>query len=1292
MFTPETIKRAFALAQPDNKERDELVRFFAAIEQFLAESFISHDGGVLRLAPYLDHCEAHGSKGDEQPVVDEITRGLLNALGYGPGDFSYNLPLAQGRREDVPDFTVRVPELLGNTPLFIIEDKSTQIRDLGRSIDGESPRGQLRRYVQSGKVHGRIGLLVNGWRVEGWEFGGDGDACVVDIDLHELARSGITAASQHALQVLHARFSRAAFVLADDTTTLLRRPPLTRDLIKQMNEGPLRQGDAAGLTALIEKSLEDQWRQHAIDVSHSPEALVDALRGLIDLCVVDVEHQLQDAIKRHETYIADANDAVRRADLDGILDRIKLFRPHFELTNEEYEGLCVTPLHDWAQRPSVTAQRLQDEVLGTLDAHWKPSAKKFSKDLRVQIVAFTRSAHEHYLEKERIDNENRLAIRTIAAYQVWRPRVSSAVLVGKTEAIYRSEFARQTAYVYIIRLLLVRICEDKGLFKRKLSDGGLVIWVENVERYLDYASGQSYAYLTRMAYDCANNVYLHFYGAAELFDWYRMDDKTLLRALVVLNAFNLERINTDIIGAVYGRYLLEGKHEQGRYYTPEPVVQTMLDMCGYTGPKVLDRKLLDPACGSGSFLVAACRRILDRFRDATGSIPASSLEPALDEVQRSLYGIDLNPFGCYLAETNLLIQVLDLICAAQRTGRHLAVKRFHIYSADSLLVDEELAASDAMPTLLLGTEQALPERIKARVEPFSDGFDFIVGNPPYVRADEEAENYLLYRRSVERQSWFTTAHKKWDLYIPFIEQALRLLSNDPEARACLITIESLATAPYAEKARERLLHHTVLHDIAFCENLKLFKDAAWQSNIIFTFSVGAPNEGHRVHRTRCEEPKGGGPLLLTALDSPLQRDVLATRVFSARSETLLDLEDTVRWDEICYVSKGMVLNSHERFQAGEVIEVPPEYLIAPGEVVIEENSEGKRIKHSPFTRDELVSATSDKLHTRRYLDSREVLRGGIGQVQWLEYGPHTRCPSRVSRPTFPELYDRPKIMFGAFTGVAVDPGEEDMFFVVPHTVRLAIRWAALLSVTNRSIDPVRKSLIAEERYRPGLSQDISDWYLCALALSEPIQKWLYTNKRSMKEDVYPDDIKAIPVKCITPEAQAPFVTLAQERHRLWNEIGVLKAIGYRVGTTIDVPIALLAERFRSENPKVRHTTLLKLAGHGVFSIVPDFLNRSFTGARAKSNNIIVARQAAIQVTTRSSPERVARLLARYLGALPGIFTDHQDTSFLPADEAGLLAFDDFLTSEAKSVGERVARIDAIGREIDELAWALYRPK
>ncbi|NJL71088.1 MAG: hypothetical protein HC888_05450 [Candidatus Competibacteraceae bacterium] len=107
-------------------------------------------------------------------------------------------------------------------------------------------------------------------------------------------------------------------------------------------------------------------------------------------------------------------------------------------------------------------------------------------------------------------------------------------------------------------------------------------------------------------------------------------------------------------------------------------------------------------------------------------------------------------------------------------------------------------------------------------------------------------------------------------------------------------------------------------------------------------------------------------------------------------------------------------------------------------------------------------------------------------------------------------------MFGKFTGVAVDDGTEGGFLVVPDGVRVSVRWALLSKVDNRALLSARKKLSMQESERVKLSADVDDWYLCALALSEPIQQWLHANNRSMKEDVYPDDIKAYTGKISPP--------------------------------------------------------------------------------------------------------------------------------------------------------------------------------
>ncbi|NUQ75312.1 MAG: N-6 DNA methylase [Polyangiaceae bacterium] len=1306
-----------------------LSEFQKHVTRVLRDPWIHHQGQPVTLAAYLDASAASGSlaAGDEQAVVDQLGRRLLEALGYGAADYRYNSPMAVGGSRGRPDYTVHLAGAAVNAPLFVLEDKSTFVRDLRKKQPGraneETPVEQLRRYTRSGRVRGNAGLLCNGWSLEGWQFSADGDSRVVHLDLYSLAKHAVEKGAEPlpetlagALNALWIRFSRSSFEEAFQQKPLAPRPTeewdtRIRDAFKESPE----KGDQ-----VVDQHYEEAWRVSAINVATDQENLVQTLRTLIDGFTDDVRHQLDDALIRAAAYEKELDRFREQKHIAELRTTLAGSRRRFNLSEEDYDKRVVRRVEAWIASPKpgeirklraavrdeltdhvvvkTTQEAVQHDFLP--DGSPKVIAKVSKADQEAQRRASLESVDGLVrdlcaavvaggAERARIEMESGRSIAALQAFRSWVDRVSASVMVGADNDTLRSEFARQTAYVYIIRLLLVRICEDKGLFQRKLSDGGLIRWEELAKRYLDYASGRSYEYLTQMAYECAQNVYLHFYGASHVFDWYQIDEKMLFRAIIALNAFDLRHINTDIIGTVYGQYLLEGKHEQGRYYTPEPLVKAMLDTMGYRGGHIVGRRLGDLACGSGSFLVEACRRLLHRYM-VDGCIPTASIETALEEVQRSFFGLDINPFACYLAETNLLIQVLDLVKRAQEEGLSFTVDRFAIYSTDSLLVNRDLTDVPGTDRALFA-EDVVPELAKARSGDFKDGFHFLIGNPPYVRADEKADHYIDYRRRLEEQEWFTTRHLKWDLYVPFVQQYQRLLSDDKDARACLVTIESLATAPYAEKLRELLTRRCTIYDVLFLEKLGIFTDAIWQDNIVFCFSRGAPAEDHKVERRIARKQAGDGSLLLEPLDIVQQ----TPRLFNKRAEVTLDLKNTLRFDEICYVTVGMVLNSDEKIREGELVDVPASYdPNVFGEQIVEDRGKnGKTIRHKPFGRDDLVSLTSDRIHARRYINSREILRGGIGSTYWLEYGPHTRCPGRVRRPTFPELYGRPKIMFGTFTGVAVDDGAQGDFLTSSDSVRLAIRWHLLEGVEVRALTDARNELKNEKRYAPALSRDFSEWYLCALALSEPIQKWLHANKRSMKEHVYPEDIKAIPVKRISPEAQQPYIDLAKERHQLWSELVALEAEGYEIGKNIEIPVHALVERFRKEHPKTRHLTLAQAMAAGLFRIEPSFLQQALRGARASGGGIFLKKQKVAEVGDEISRKaEVASVIARVLSALPATFAERQGIDKIPASEQGLLDLGTWLDKHKAAVERRQARIEAIGAEIDRLAWALYKPK
>ena len=146
------------------------------------------------------------------------------------------------------------------------------------------------------------------------------------------------------------------------------------------------------------------------------------------------------------------------------------------------------------------------------------------------------------------------------------------------------------------------------------------------------------------------------------------------------------------------------RHALGEYYTPDWLAESLLDQVGYQGQP--GRRLLDPACGSGTFLVAAVRRA----RACLAARADVSPEAACGEILDNIVGLDLNPLAVLSARANYWIALGELARAAH--GRTVPV-----YRRDSILATGEEA------------------------EPAGRPFDDVVGNPPWIAWDDLPDAY-----------------------------------------------------------------------------------------------------------------------------------------------------------------------------------------------------------------------------------------------------------------------------------------------------------------------------------------------------------------------------------------------------------------------------------------------------------------------------------------------------------------------------------------------------------------------
>jgi hypothetical protein len=121
------------------------------------------------------------------------------------------------------------------------------------------------------------------------------------------------------------------------------------------------------------------------------------------------------------------------------------------------------------------------------------------------------------------------------------------------------------------------------------------------------------------------------------------------------------------------------RHDLGEYYTPDWLAEHVLNELGYKGDA--DKRLLDPACGSGTFLVMAINRIR-KWYDANREKCTYDEGGLLKKILANVIGFDLNPLAVMAARTNYLVAIKDLI-------RHVDHVEIPIYLCDSIMTPGE---------------------------------------------------------------------------------------------------------------------------------------------------------------------------------------------------------------------------------------------------------------------------------------------------------------------------------------------------------------------------------------------------------------------------------------------------------------------------------------------------------------------------------------------------------------------------------------------------------------------------
>ena len=532
-------------------------------------------------------------------------------------------------------------------------------------------------------------------------------------------------------------------------------------------------------------------------------------------------------------------------------------------------------------------------------------------------------------------------------------------------------------------------------------------------------------------------------------------------------------VDPEMLGRIFEN-LLEDNKDKGAFYTPKEIVQYMCreslisylqtdqreedkecirlfvsthdatllgDLKEEIEQKLYNVKICDPAIGSGAFPMGLLRELF---------LCRSAIEPNIMEnaanikrhiIQNNIYGVDIERGAVDIARLRFWLALI----VDEKSPEALPNLDFKIMQGNSLLEQYKGVDLSTMTEKKVGTEQYITifdsmldvyrknlrdklaeyyvcpnhdkkmllrkdiadivkqELIEQSIDidfedvdlsansqfflwhtwfhdvfsrPSKEGFDIVIGNPPYISAPTQIVSPELneQRKRIVASKKYKSLNEKWDLYVPFMELGLQLLC--PKGIFAMIVPYPLTNQKYGKKLRKMLAEEYRLLEIADLNGTKIFENAT-VSNCIPFIQNSQPNGELRI--TQIFEDKIIREVLSKSPGALKQDDKNYVWNLTEEERTGNRFANMNVLGDFCYISKGMVVNANENTEKGA------------------------------FRKEDLISDSLDAIHCRKYIEAKDIDKYQVKRVRYLEWNTE-RCPDKLSRPTFRELYDRPKLI------------------------------------------------------------------------------------------------------------------------------------------------------------------------------------------------------------------------------------------------------------------------------------------
>ena len=514
---------------------------------------------------------------------------------------------------------------------------------------------------------------------------------------------------------------------------------------------------------------------------------------------------------------------------------------------------------------------------------WDEIASIFSPD------AIQQGAFDRYIQSHKKSGTQEFDDAFLDEMEEWRKKLASN-LASRNEELDQSGLNFATQRI-IDRIVFLRICEDRG--------------IEPAFQLQALLSGDNTYARMRQLFQKAdqrfNSGLFHFRREKdrheppdELTLGLRVDDAALKQIIKRLyypdSPYVFKEVGANILGSVYERFLgniihLTASHQAkiepkpevrkagGVYYTPTYIVNYIVQntvgklLTGKTPAEAAKLRILDPACGSGSFLLGTYQSLLDWHQQwylannpdkwSKGRNPALRPGPrgelvlSIRERKRILannvYGVDIDPQAVEVTKLSVLLKCLEGESAQSINDLLLFHERALPDLGDNIRCGNSLISTDIYATEVW---KGLPEETRSRLRPFnwdegfpaimkSGGFEAVLGNPPYI--DSEWMTTWLPNDRAYLSKHYQSASGNWDIFCVFVEKALQLCKVG--GLSSMIVPNKLGSANYAAGARAVIAANKLL-SIRDYSRVPVFPVAVYP--IVYVVQKGERNSDQTV--------------------------------------------------------------------------------------------------------------------------------------------------------------------------------------------------------------------------------------------------------------------------------------------------------------------------------------------------------------------------------------------------------------------------------------------------------------